>query len=131
MKTSFDKAFQRFLTAVSTRDRGSFEEFLSPDTDFFAILPDGTRCETVAAFRQTQDAWFNGNTGTFLATLKNSRVEGSLAFASIEATYRNVDAEGKNFKAQIYISFIFEHRDERWFLIHDQNTLVSREIETQ
>ena len=94
------------------------------DLEFSAILPGGKIFRDVPSFLESQLPWFHGSAGSFEFTLERSEVSGDLGAVISKVEYRDVDAHGKPFALEISISFIFRRVKDRWFLIHDQNTVL-------
>ena len=126
-KNEFHQMATKFLAAVRERDLGTFEQFFREDLEFAAILPGGKIINDVPTFMASQKPWFNGNTGSFDFSIQRTEVSADLGSAHVMADYRNVDASGKPFELEIYISFVFRKVDKKWFLVHDQNTVL-REV---
>ncbi|MCB9254272.1 MAG: DUF4440 domain-containing protein [Bdellovibrionaceae bacterium] len=125
----FETHFSRFLEAVRTRDWKIFNEYLDPETDIIAILPDGKIHKGYEAFLETQKGYFSGKTGVFTYKIQTVEESGEIGFGSIDATYEDVGADGVRFRLTLYISFVFKKRQSGgWYMIHDQNALRGKEL---
>lgn len=124
LQTTFRAEAERFLRAVKTRDRATFDTFFDPRVAVTALLPGGKKFTDLASFLKSQDGWFAGTTGRFDAVIERTDASGDLGFLWARATYANSD-DGGPFELDIYLTFVFRRIDGRWFLTHDQNTVVS------
>lgn len=123
-QSEFHREMERFLAAVKSRDRGTFNRYLDSRVFVTALLPGGKVFKDVEAFQRSQDGWFEGATGRFDYQIERTDSTGDLGFAWAKVTYANSDA-GTDFELGIYITFVFRRLDGRWYLTHDQNTVVS------
>ncbi len=115
------------MESVSKRDFETFETFFDRSLEFFAVLPGGRTFDSVDSFMESQTFWFNGTTGKFEYEIRNIQNSDDLGFAHVLVTYSNVDSENVPFILKIYISFNFKKKNGSWFLIYDQNTVLSKE----
>jgi ketosteroid isomerase-like protein len=123
----FSQTATKFLTSVKERDFNTFKKFFREDLEFTAILPGGKVINDVSTFMASQSSWFNGKTGSFDFSFQRTEMSGDLGSAHATVDYKNVDAGGKPFELEIYITFLFRKVDGSWFLVHDQNSVL-REV---
>lgn len=118
--STFEESFRGFLEAVQKRDYEKFLKYLSPAAQVTAVLPDGKTYNSYPEFLRSQESWFRENRGTFEYVILQTRETPELGFATIQATLRLPLA----IENKIYISFLFEREQDRWIMVHDQNTLL-------
>lgn len=124
--TSFEEATFEFLNSVRVRDYQKFLSYISENEPITAILPDGRIINNAEEFIQSQTKWFQSTSGGFDFKLQSLFVEQDFGFASILVDFRFKDSQEIPFKMDIYISLIFRKNNEKWYLIHDQNTLIQK-----
>lgn len=122
----FKMVISDFLTAVLDKNYLKFESYLHDELGIYAILPDGREYKTIEDFKDSQKKWFFGNTGEFTSEIKDYHTSGELGFSTMISNYKNRDETGENFDIDIYITLIFRHYEGKWYLIHDQNTILQR-----
>jgi hypothetical protein len=123
----FHGSVAAFLKSVKERDFSTFQKFFRNDLPFTAVLPGGKIIDDLPTFMASQSSWFEGKTGSFDYTVQRAESSSDLGSAHAIVDYKNIDANGKAFALQIYISFLFRKVDGDWFLIHDQNSVL-REV---
>ena len=122
---SLRQAAERFLAAVKGRDEKAFDAFVDASAPLTALLPGAPPVTDASTFRRSQQSWFSGTTGRFDYAIERAEASGNLGFAWVRVTYANADPRGVPFRWTLYLTLVFRHRDGRWFLTHDQNTVVS------
>lgn len=124
---SFEAEVHTFLKSVETRDWPTFKRYLDPEGELIAVLPNGTVHRSYEAFLTSQREYFEGKTSSFTSRVETVLESGNLGFATILATYEDTDAKPTPFQSLLYITFLFSKAPGgRWYLIHDQNTLLER-----
>ena len=123
-ETKFRSQVETFLNAVKNRDRTTFEKFFDHELEFTAILPGGRVFNDVPSFLESQADWFDGKTGTFNFLIERIQTSKNLGHALAKVKYQNVDQSGRPFTLDIHISFVFKKIKGKWFVIHDQNTVL-------
>ena len=127
LQNEFREIAVKFLSSVKERDFSTFERFFRDDLAFTAVLPGGKIINDVPTFMASQSTWFNGKTGSFDFSIKRTEATSELGSVHAVVDYKNIDSAGKPFELEIYISFLFRKVGEKWFLVHDQNTVL-REV---
>jgi hypothetical protein len=113
-----------YYDAVSKRDRKKFESYLNDDLSFTAILSNEGLLTDVGTFRNSQDFWFKGTSGSFTVKPHGVWLGDGVGHFSVIADYRNQNGNGTEFAKVIYISSVFKKISQQWFLVHIQNTVL-------
>lgn len=121
---TFKTSFDQFMHALATKDRLTFNTFLDAKAFSLAILPPSRTFDSLRAYEASQDSWFKGTSGSFEYTVERAEEEAQLALGVVRAKYSNIDAQGKPFAMDLWISFVFKNIDNHWKLLFVQNTRV-------
>jgi hypothetical protein len=85
-------------------------------------LPGGKRFDDGPSFLRSQDEWFSGSSGRFDDAIERAEASEGLGLVWVRATFANVDANGNPFRLALYLTLLFRRLEDRWCLMHDQNT---------
>jgi hypothetical protein len=109
---------------VKARDRTTFRGYVDRRVPLTARLPGGKRFDDGPSFLRSQDEWFSGSSGRFDDVIERAEASEGLGLVWVRATFANVDANGNPFRLALYLTLLFRRLEDRWCLMHDQNTVV-------
>ncbi|MFB7914193.1 YybH family protein [Streptomyces sp. NPDC056061] len=117
----FTTALDRHLAAIGARDLDAYMETVHDEAT--CILPNGKTVTGAADVRAFHRDWFQDPDWTMETELTSSVVQRDTAVAVLRVDYRDLDAEGEPYRLSYLLSLVFARADDRWLLVHDQNTL--------
>jgi uncharacterized protein (TIGR02246 family) len=119
----FDATLQTHLRAVQNRD---LEGLLATVADSVTLLlPNGRMLSTKEEFENLHIGWFAEKNWTWTPTLIRTETTPSQSFALVSYIYEELDSTGNVAASRnTYLLLIFKKTDDRWLLVHDQNTRV-------
>ncbi|MEV0147989.1 MULTISPECIES: nuclear transport factor 2 family protein [unclassified Nonomuraea] len=118
----FAQALAGHLTAIETRDLDGFLATVHPDAS--VILPNGTLLDGKEAIAEFHAAWFADSDWSIRTETVRSETVGDASFAVLSVVYDDLDPEGTPYRKKYFLTLYFTRFDERWLLVHDQNTFV-------
>ncbi|MGA3564215.1 YybH family protein [Melissospora conviva] len=118
--TTFDETVAAHLDAVARRDLAAYLDTVHDEAT--VVLPNGTVLsgrDEVAAFHKE---WFDDPDWRMDLTALRSYTVGATGVAVYQVEYHDVDGSGKPYQKAYVLSLAFTRHDDRWLLVHDQNT---------
>jgi hypothetical protein len=91
--------------------------------DIILIMPNGTLIREKEEFIDLHKNWFADNDWDLNYKILNIEESKEIAYALVTIDYKDCDAERNIIKMNYYLNLIFRKQDEKWLLIHDQNTV--------
>ncbi|MEW9556451.1 SgcJ/EcaC family oxidoreductase [Nonomuraea sp. NPDC050783] len=116
----FPPALDAHLKAIEARDLEGYLATVHQDVTL--VLPNGKLlrgAEEIAAYHR---AWFSDHDWSLRAETVRVETAGDAAFALLSVVYDDLDPDGKPYQKLYYLTLYFVRSDERWLLVHDQNT---------
>ena len=124
MLQSFGGALERHLDALRSKDIDVFLETLPQDGPLTLILPNGkllSNAQDVIAFHRD---WFADEDWSIETHVLRTIVGSEVAAALVRVEYNDLDRQGKPISQTYFLNIIFQRQDDRWLLVHDQNTTI-------
>ncbi|NUW43624.1 YybH family protein [Nonomuraea rhodomycinica] len=116
----FAKALDAHLAAIHARDLEGYLATVHQDASL--ILPNGTLLRGKEAIAEFHAAWFADTDWSMRAEPVRVEAAGEAAFALLSVVYDDLDPKGEPYRKTYYLTLYFTRADERWLLVHDQNT---------
>ncbi|KUL34645.1 hypothetical protein ADL15_15720 [Actinoplanes awajinensis subsp. mycoplanecinus] len=116
----FDAAVTAHLDAVTRRDLPAYLDTVHDDVT--VVLPNGkvvSGRDEVATFHK---GWFDDPDWRMELTPVRSYTAGDTGVALYSVEYHDVDGSGTPYQKTYVLSLLFTRHDDRWLLVHDQNT---------
>ena len=128
MNQAFKAEIQDFYDDISNRNREALLKFLDFDAneDFDSNIASHGSIKTVQGYWDSQQHWYDGNTGYFRAEVIEAEVEGDYGKAVAMAEYSNIDEDGKKFLWKIRIELGFRRKASQWYLVRNFNYVLDR-----
>ncbi|HEY1015382.1 MAG TPA: nuclear transport factor 2 family protein [Herpetosiphonaceae bacterium] len=121
----FRSALDTHLAALRSRDLAGFLATVANDDEVSLVMPNGALVRGFSGVTDLHQAWFADPDWTLDAEILRTLETGEMALALLLVDYRDLDAEGRPYQKRYYLSLVFAKRDDRWLLVHDQNTFTS------
>jgi uncharacterized protein (TIGR02246 family) len=122
---NFAETLQTHLDAIQQRDIHAFLKTVAEDDNVTIILPTGTVVQGRAAVEEFHEVWFADPDWRMDVTVLRTIETSEMAFALLEIDYHDLDPNGQPYHKRYYLSLIFALYDDRWLLVHDQNTFFT------
>lgn len=120
----FRSALDAHLAAIRSRDLPAFLATVAQDEALSLIMPNGALVRGFSGVTDLHQSWFADPDWSLDAELVRTLETAEMALALLLVDYRDRDAEGRPYERRYYLSLVFAKRDERWLLVHDQNTFA-------
>lgn len=117
----FQNAVEQHLETVEIRDFEGFKSTLTRTEDLNVIFPGGTMLSNTQAVLDFHKEWFKDSDWVFEANIVKIIEGTSQSTALVNYSFKDT-ADGAPRKAWLVLTFQLE--DNRWRLIHDQNTRI-------
>lgn len=119
---NFKNTIELHLNSMKSKD---FNKFISTVNleDIILIMPNGTLIREKEEFIKLHKNWFADNDWDLNYEIINIEESTEIAYALVAIDYKDCDEEGTIIKMNYYLNLIFRKQDDKWLLIHDQNTI--------
>lgn len=121
---SFQQALERHLQAVKEHDIDAFLDTIATDGSLTMILPNGNLLDSYDEIVELHQEWFADPEWQMTTELVNTHVSSEMASALLLVNYSDVDEDGHPVQFQYFLNLLFVSRNDKWLLIHDQNTII-------
>jgi len=91
--------------------------------DIVVIMPNGTLISGKEEVFEIHKNWFADNDWDLNYRILSIEESTEMAYALVMIDYKDCDVEGNIIKMNYYLNLIFRMEEEKWLLIHDQNTI--------
>ncbi|MGH4118025.1 YybH family protein [Clostridium sp.] len=118
----FKNTLELHLDSMRSKDLNKFISTVKLE-DIILIMPNGTLIREKEEFIELHKNWFADNDWDLNYKIINIEESIEIAYALVIIDYKDCDAEGNIIKMNYYLNLIFRKQDEKWLLIHDQNTV--------
>ncbi len=118
----FKNTLELHLESMRSKDLNKFISTVKLE-DIILIMPNGTLIKEKEEFIELHKNWFEDKDWDLNYKILNIEESIQMAYALVTIDYRDFDAEGNIIKMNYYLNLIFHKQDEKWLLIHDQNTV--------
>jgi uncharacterized protein (TIGR02246 family) len=122
--TTFQQALQRHMTAVEARDLDTFLDTIANDGSLTLILPNGSYLDDYEEIVELHREWFADEQWQMTSELVATHESAEMASALSLVTYTDVDEEGQPIEFQYFLNLLFAKQDNKWVVVHDQNTVT-------
>ena len=118
---AFIQTLQTHLDAVVNKDLAALRPTLMPGERMELILPGTPPTYTVKEFMDFHAAFFTipGSTMNDIAIV-SAHVGNRFGIAHTQATYREVERDGKPYFNRMAVGYTLEKIDGRWYVVKDQ-----------
>lgn len=93
---------------------------------YLLILPDGNSMNTAQEFYEMHQEWFKEPGWTIDMEIKEFRQSGDFAQSTVVATYREPDRNGQPYWHKMWITYVLENIDGRWFVTSDHASTMEK-----
>ena len=128
MNQVFKSEIQAFYDGISSRNRESLLKFLdfSASEDFDSNIATHGAVKTVEEYWESQQHWYDGETGYFTAEVVEAEVDGDYGKTVAMVEYSNIGDDGKMFLWKIRIEMDFRRKSGQWYLVRNFNYVLDR-----
>jgi len=119
---NFNETLNLHLNSMKNKDLSSFIGTVKVE-DITLIMPNGSFISDQDEFINLHKDWFSDEDWSMEYTLVRTEIGSELAFSLISVDYTDCDETGKPVKMNYYLNLIFRNYNDKWLLIHDQNTI--------
>jgi ketosteroid isomerase-like protein len=120
-KPDFDKALQRLLDAISSRNLDMYKAHITKDETMYTIVQNGHAFKTSQELIAMHEEWFKDKNWIWEGSVIHKIIGEDMAMALIRYDYR-AKAEDKPFST--WLTYVFRLEDNEWRIIHDHNTAL-------
>ena len=100
---------------------------MSPKGDMRLLLPQTKMIVSVDSFIQYHVDWFAIDNGwTFETEIIETKVGDKLGMALTEIIYREPERNGLPYFNRMYVSYVLEKIDDKWYIIKDHASSIER-----
>jgi len=86
------------------------------------IMPNGSLITEYDKFSKLHEEWFKDTDWSIEYKIINTIESDAMSTALLAIEYKDVDEKGNPILMTYYLNLIFKKINEKWLLIHDQNT---------
>lgn len=119
---NFKDTLKLHLDAMKTKNFDQFMSTVKVD-DVTLIMPNGTLITEKEEFVELHKDWFEDQDWAIEYELLSTEESVDIAYALLNINYKDCDADGNKIEMNYYLNLIFRKQNEKWLLIHDQNTV--------
>ena len=123
-ENAFHLALQVHLTAIQNRDLDAFLNTIVSDGQLTLILPNGKLLHDYKDIVSLHQEWFSDPDWEMHTELLSTHESIDMASALLWVDYKDIDREGNPIQLHYYLSLLFARQDDKWLVIHDQNTIT-------
>lgn len=116
----FARAVDDHLATVTDRDLPAYLATVHDDVSL--VMPNGRLVEGRAAVGEFHRTWFDDPDWSWSLTPLRKAEAGDTGVALFAVEYRDIDGNDKPYTLRYLLTLTFTRRDDRWLLLHDQNT---------
>lgn len=127
-RPDFDAALERHLEAITDRDLEAFKATITTGDILYMIFPNGDALTTPAKAVALHEEWFKDPNWVWEGEIIH-KVEGAdMAAVLMQYDYRDAPDQPPR---RSWLSLVFKLEDGEWRLVHDQNTRITPQTETE
>jgi uncharacterized protein (TIGR02246 family) len=119
----FADALAEHLAAIQHRDLDRLAATVA-DGELTLVTSAGEVLRGRDVFLALHRDWFASSTWSLTTRELHARIGGELATVLLELDYRDTPAGAAPLRQQSVLTLVFARENERWLLVHDQNTPV-------
>ena len=120
---TFRETLDKHLQAIAARDLDGLVETL-PHDELVLVMSSGEVVRSVAEFVEAHRAWFQMPHWHLETEPIHVFETAELGVAVLKLNYSDLAPDHSRFHEQSVLTLIFAHRQDRWVMIHDQNTPI-------
>lgn len=121
---TFEQTLARHFKAVQERDLETFLDTVAQDGSLKMILPNGNLLDSYEEIVELHEDWFADTDWQLQAEPVTQYETADMGTALFLINYQDVDEMGQPVEFEYFLNLIFAKRDNKWVLIHDQNTII-------
>lgn len=126
-KAVFTTALRKHLDAVINRDLETMAATLHPEGKMQMLLPGAEAFPNAESFLDYHRKWFEGETEWSIeSTITDVKVGCEVGMAITEQLYREPDRNGKPYFNRLYVSYVLEKVDGKWYVILDHASSIEK-----
>ncbi len=118
----FQHTLQRHLQAIADRDLDTLLDTVSDQVDL--IFPNGQLLRGKQAYRDFHVEWFGDDQWRLEPQVVRSTESAEMATVLLRYELRDVPEPGQGNPREAFLVLVFQLIDDRWQLVHDQNTRI-------
>jgi ketosteroid isomerase-like protein len=122
--SGFDATLDAHLQAIRDRDLPALLDTVSDRADFSVIFPDGARLVGKQAYESMHREWFADPDWRMSFHEVSRWQRENMAGVLLRYEYQDTPEPGTGNPRQRYLFLLFERIEDRWLLVHDQNTPI-------
>jgi len=127
-RPDFRAALDAHLAAIAARDLDGFKATITNGDDLVVIFPNGAALTTTAEVVGFHEEWFADADWVWEPAVVNIIEGADMTMALLKYDYRD-SAEGE--PRSSWLALVFKLEGGEWRLVHDQNTSIDPQTETE
>ena len=121
----FNEVLEIYLSAVKSKDVDLLVTTIGNE-DVTLIMPNGVLISGRENFVEFHKDWFLDKDWTLNYDILKIEEGKEISFALLKVDYKDIDSKGNEYSLNYYLTLLFKKSEEKWGLIHDQNTIFSK-----
>lgn len=126
-KCDFHCTLNQHIKAIQNRDFDSFAATITDGDTLNFLLPNGAYFDSTRVYLKLIEGWFAEDGWEVDVEIINTFVGSDMGIALLLLDYREANRNGKPYHLRHYLSLVFRKENNRWLLVHDQNTKVEQQ----
>ncbi|WP_251553061.1 nuclear transport factor 2 family protein [Psychrobacillus sp. MER TA 171] len=124
IKESFHTVLIKHLDLMQNKDIIPFLQTISEQEDISVIMPNGRLISGYKDVAEFNKDWFADIDWSLSYQIIKEECTDEMGYAVVEIEYKDVDQNGNPYNKIYYLTLIFKKNNEKWLLVHDQNTFT-------
>ena len=124
---TFRETLDKHLTAIQNRDLDALIATL-PDDELVLVMSDGKVVRTVRDFVDAHRGWFAMPDWELTTDPIHILESADIGVAVLRLDYSDLKPDHSRFHEHSVLTLIFARRNDRWVMVHDQNTPVREPV---
>jgi ketosteroid isomerase-like protein len=118
---TFQETLNKHLAAIQNRDLDALVSTL-PDDELVLVMSDGKVVRTVREFVEGHRAWFAMPDWELKTEPIHTFETADVGVVVLRLDYSDLKPDHSRFHEHSVLTLIFARRNDRWVMVHDQNT---------
>jgi uncharacterized protein (TIGR02246 family) len=124
---TFRATLDNHLAAIQNRDLNALVATL-PDDELMLVMSDGKVATSVREFDDAHRGWFAMPDWELKTELIHVLETPDIGVAVLRLDYSDVKPDHSRFHEHSILTLVFARRNDRWVMVHDQNTPVRQSL---
>lgn len=110
LESMMNKNYDDFMTTIS-------------NDNISLIMPNGNLLTDIDGFKELHKEWFKDNDWSIDYRVIKVDETNDMGYAVVDIKYKDIDENSKPFEMSYYLNLVFKKVEDKWLLVHDQNTI--------